>query len=145
MLANRTIFQDVQASTRLPPPSEHQAERSRDTSLLCDHRLHLDLALHRSKPNQANLRDDLLLHERMGKPWGVGGTHRKNETLVFLGALRFKRTESVRCCAVGKPPSKILLIQLIAFAIESVPLALRQSTPRHIGSSNANGNYRAEQ
>ena len=67
-----------------------------------DHRLHLDLALHRSKPNQANLRDDLLLYERMGKPWGVGGTHRKNETLVFLGALRFKRTESVRCCAVGK-------------------------------------------
>ena len=42
------------------------------------------------------LRDDLLLHERVGEPWGVGGTHRKNETLVFLGALRFKRTESVR-------------------------------------------------
>ena len=76
---------------------------------------------------------------------GVGGKHRKNETLVFLGALRFKRTESVRCCAVGKTPSKILLIQLIAFAIESVPLALRQSPPRHIGSANANGNYRAEQ
>jgi len=61
--------------------------------------------------NQANLRDDLLLHERMGKPWGVGGTHRKNENLVFLGALRFKRTESIRCCAVSKTPSKILLIQ----------------------------------
>jgi hypothetical protein len=30
------------------------------------------------------------------------------------------------------------------FAIESVPLALRQSPPRHIGSSNANGDYRAE-
>jgi len=83
----------------------------------------------------------------MVKPWGVGGTHRKNETLVFLGALRFKRTESVRCCGVGKNPSKILLIQLIAFAIaiESVPPALRQSLPRHIGFSNANGNYRAEQ
>jgi len=74
-----TFFEDVQASTRLPPPSEY-------------------------------LRDDLLLHERMGNPWGVGGTHRKNETLVFLGDLRFKRTESVRCCAVGKTPSKILLI-----------------------------------
>jgi len=79
----------------------------------------------------------------MGNPWGVGGTHRKNETLVLLGDLRFKRTESVRCCAVGKNPSKILLIQLIAFA--SVPLPLRQSPPRHVGSSNANGNYRAEQ
>jgi len=81
----------------------------------------------------------------MGKPWGVGGTHRKNETLVLLGALRFKRTESVRCCAVSKTPSKILLIQLFAYAIESVPLALRQSLRRHIEASNANGNYRAEQ
>jgi len=30
--------------------------------------MHLDLALHRSNPNQAYLRDDLLLHERTGKP-----------------------------------------------------------------------------
>jgi len=81
----------------------------------------------------------------MGKPWGVGGTHRKIETLLFLGALRFKHTESVRCCAVSKTPSKILLIQLIAFAIENAPPALRQSPPRHIGFSNANGNYCAEQ
>jgi len=42
------------------------------------------------------------------------------------GSIRFKRTELVRCSAVDKNPSKILLIQLIAFASESVPLTLCQ-------------------
>ena len=56
-----------------------------------------------------------------------------------------KRTESLRCCAISKTPSKILLSQLVGYASESVPLALRKSLPRPIEASNVNDNYRAEQ
>jgi len=57
----------------------------------------------------------------------------------------FNASVSVRCYAVDKTPSRILLIQLTAFASESVPLNLRHTLTREIAASIANDDCGAEQ
>ena len=67
-LDHRDLLPLLQADPGLPASAERFAKRHRDPDLLRDHRLHVDQLVDRQEADPADLRDDLLVFHRRGRP-----------------------------------------------------------------------------